>query len=161
MKFRLLAILCLLLQVTGCSFIFGDDEELPDLPTGISYSVFADPDVNLNVSGQPTPIGLQVFQLEDDSMFLDASFDELIDDYGSALGSTYVDHVDYVLKPGQFKFVELFDVEEDTKFIAVFGKYAEPNTTQWKKIIRIKPLNKRYRLMVYLGSDEAKMSIVE
>ena len=161
MKLRMLATALLLMQLGGCSFLFGDDEEIPELPSLVCYSIYADPDVNLNVSGQPTPISLQVFQLEDDSMFLDASFDELIDDYGSALGSTYVDHVDYVLKPGQFKFVELFDVEEDTKFIAVFGKYAEPNKTQWKKIIRIKPLNKRYRLMVYLGSDEAKMSIVE
>lgn len=161
MKFRLLAIVCLLTQLTGCGWFFGDDDELPQLPTQISYSVFADNKVNQNVSGDPTPISVQVFQLEDDSMFLDASYDELLDDYDDALDSSYVDHSDYVLAPGQFKFVEFFELDDDTRFIAVIGKYSEPNSTQWKKIMRVQPMNKQYHMMIYFGPDEVKLSIVD
>lgn len=161
MKFRLVFLFLLVTQLAGCGMFFGDDEELPQLPTQISYSVFADNEVNRNISGDPTPIGVQIFEIEEDSMFLDASYDELIDDYDDALDNSYVDHAEFVLAPGQFKFTEMSELDEDTRFIAVFGKYSEPNTTQWKKIIRVQPMNKQYHLMVYFGPDEVKLSIVE
>lgn len=161
MKFRLILLACLLTQLTGCGWFFGDDDELPQLPSQIAYCVFADTEVNQNRSGEPTPIGVQIFQLEDDSMFLDASYDELVEDYDDALDSSYVDDSDYLLAPGQFKHTDFIEVDDDTRFIAVFGKYAEPNKVQWKKIIPVQPMNKMYRLMVYLGPDEVKLSIVE
>lgn len=161
MKLRLILIICLLTPLTGCGWFFGDDDELPQLPSQIAYCVFADTKVNQNVSGEPTPIGVQIFQLEDDSLFLDVSYDELVEEEDDALGSSYVDDSDYLLAPGQFKHTEFIEIDDDTRFIAVFGKYAEPNKVQWKKIIPVQPINKMYRLMVYLGPDEVKLSIVE
>jgi len=66
-----------------------------------------------------------------------------------------------MLAPGQLKYVEYFEMDEDTRYIAVFGKYADPNATQWKKIVPVQPINKLYRLMVYLGPEEVKISIME
>lgn len=55
--------------------------------------------INPNNNGDASPVELKVFELEDDSMFMSASYDQLLDDYKKALKSNYVDDYDYVLLP--------------------------------------------------------------
>lgn len=93
----------------------------------------AEPDVNPNESLAPTPIAFQIIEMRDSSLLMAGDFDQLLSDLESSLGQNYVDHSDYSLVPGQFKFIEPFEIGEDTRFIGVIAFYAYPNLSQWKK----------------------------
>ncbi len=121
----------------------------------------ADKGVNPNVYGEPSPIELQVFELEDDSMFLSADFDQINEDYKKVLKSNYVDVYDYVLTPGQFKFVEDIEVDEDTRYIAVLAKFAEPELSDWKKAVKIINLGHRYHLLMLFKDYDVELQKVE
>lgn len=102
-------------------------------------------------SRNASPVDITVYQLKDDGRFLGADFDQLRDDPKKALGKTYLDHDDFVVRPGGFKFVRFFPVKEQTQFIAVVAGYQDVDSMVWKGIARIEPTGGRYPLLVSLG----------
>ena len=114
-------------HITACS------TQPEDRPTSVTYSMVATNTINLNVSGQATPLEYQVFELQDDSMFLSADFDQLTTDAKAALKSSYISHRDYVLIPGQFKFVESFELDKDTFYLVSWRAIQVPIQVIGKK----------------------------
>jgi type VI secretion system protein VasD len=102
-------------------------------------------------SRNANPVEVTVYQLKDDGRFLSADFDQLRSDPKKALGKTYLEHDDFVVRPGQFKFVRFFPVKEQTQFIAVVASYEDIDSIVWKAIARIEPTGGRYPLLVSLG----------
>lgn len=135
--------------------------EPADQLTELTYSMYATSDVNTNAAGDATPLELVVFQLEDDSKFLAADYDSLVTDHEKALGSNYVDHSDYTMMPEQFKFIETFEIEEDTKYIGILANYNDPEEAQWKKVVKIKPIGREYHLLMYFTEQEVILDKVE
>ncbi len=154
---HILVFLLGILALTGCS----SSDKVSEQPTVVTLSLVADKGVNPNVYGEPSPIELQVFELEDDSMFLSADFDQINEDYKKVLKSNYVDVYDYVLTPGQFKFVEDIEVDEDTRYIAVLAKFAEPELSDWKKAVKIINLGHRYHLLMLFKDYDVELQKVE
>ncbi|WP_035024462.1 type VI secretion system lipoprotein TssJ [Enterovibrio calviensis] len=153
---RLIALL-VLLQLAGCA---GSD--LPqDQPTTVTFSIVATGNVNPNISGDATPVEVQVFELEDDSMFLSSGFEQLEEDAKAALKSNYVDHRDYSMVPGQFKFVDEFEIEDDTRYIATMVRYSDPDVSEWKKVVKILPIGRKYHLLFFIDTNEVKLDKVE
>ena len=113
--------------------------------------------MNPNESLAPTPIAFQVIELRDSSLLMAGDFDQLLNDLEDSLGQNYVDHSDYSLVPGQFKFVEPFEVSTDTRYIAVIAFYAYPNLSQWKKVVKVDPIGGRYHLLVNLREREVQL----
>lgn len=148
----------LLLQLGGCS-VFGADEEKPI--SLVTYSLVATETVNPNISGAATPFELQVFELEDDSMFLSADYDQLVNDAEKAIKSNYIDHRDFVLLPGQFKFIDPFEVDKNTSYIGVMARYANIENSDWKKVIKLEPRGKKYHLLLYFNANQVKLDKVE
>lgn len=144
---RLVLMISLLSQLTGCGSVWEGtkkvgqviwDPSIPvgapkDQPTRLTYSIVAQQDVNQNANGDATPIEFQLFELEEDSKLLAADYDSLVTDFEDALGSNYIDHSDFTLLPGQFKFIESFEVDEDTRYIGVMAHFGDPDVSQWKK----------------------------
>ncbi|WP_336365601.1 type VI secretion system lipoprotein TssJ [Marinobacter sp. C2H3] len=128
-----------------------------DLPSRVDLTMVAEPDVNPNESLAPTPIAFQVIELTDSSLLMAGDFDQLLTDLEDSLGQNYVDHNDYSLAPGQFRFVEPFDLSEDTRYIGVIAFYAYPNLSQWKKVVKVDPIGGRYHLLVDLRSREVQL----
>ena len=120
-------------------------------------TMLAEPDVNPNESLAPTPIAFQIIQMRDSSRLMAADFDQLLGELEPSLGRNYVDHSDYTLVPGQFKFIEPFEIAEDTRFIGVIAFYAYPNLSQWKKVVKVDPIGGRYHLLVNLREREVKL----
>jgi len=149
-----------LLLLAGCS-MFGKKDSEKEEPSKVTYSLFATQSINPNASGEATPLEVQVFELEDDSMFLSAGFDQLIEDAKAALKSNYITHRDYVLIPGQFKFINSFEVDKNTIYIGVMARYADPNSSDWKKVAKIMPLNKQYHLLIYFNDQSVNIDQVE
>lgn len=129
--------------------------------TLITLSMFAVGSVNPNSSGEPTPLEFVVFKLEDDSKFLAADFESLNDDFKASLGSNYVDHSDYTLIPSQFKFVDMDDIDEDVRYIGVAAKYNNPEVSQWKKVVKIKPIGHEYHLLLLFDENSVLLDKVE
>lgn len=130
-------------------------------PTTLDISMFASDDTNPNIDGEPSPVEFQIFQLVDDSKFLLADYNNMVNDLEDELGKNYIDHQDYVLSPGQFKHIETFEVEEDTIFIGVMGRFSEPSVTEWKKTVKVKSVGKAYHLLVFLDNNKIELEVVE
>jgi len=104
-----------------------------------------------------TPIAFKVLQLTDDSLLVNASPQALAEDLKKTLGSTYVRADDYLLQPGQFKFIDLRTLDEDTRFIAVIANYHSSEVGQWKQRLRVEPKGRQYAVLVQL--DAAQVSL--
>lgn len=172
---RLSLVWFLLLQLVACSSAWDATKktaqvlwdpsvpvgEAKDLPTQLTYSMYALDRVNLNAAGEATPLELVVYELEDDSKFLAADFDLLKADYKKALGSNYVDHSDYTLLPGQFKFIDSFAIDEDTRYIGIMAHFNDPEVAQWKKVVKIKPMGGEYHLLMFFNEQGIVLDKVE
>jgi type VI secretion system protein VasD len=154
---RLIIAVMLLTQLAACSSKYDPKTE----PTTITYSMVANEEVNPNVSGEATPIEIQVFELEDDSMFLAADYDQLVEDAEKVLKNNYVDHSDYALLPGQFKYIDTTEVDEDTRYIGVMARYVDPEQSQWKKVVKVKSLGREYHILMLFQKNEVNLNIVE
>jgi type VI secretion system VasD/TssJ family lipoprotein len=104
-----------------------------------------------------TPIAFKVLQLTDDSLLVNASPQAMADDLKKTLGSTYIRADDYLLNPGQFKFIDLRALDEDTRFIAVIANYHSTDVGQWKQRLRVEPKGRQYAVLVQL--DAAQVSL--
>ena len=104
-----------------------------------------------------TPIAFKVLQLTDDSRLTNASPQAMAEDLKKTLGSTYIRADDYLLQPGQFKFVDLRALDEDTRFIAVIANYHSTDVDQWKQRLRVEPKGRQYAVLVQL--DAARVSL--
>lgn len=121
-----------------------------NLPSRIDLTMLAEPDVNPNEAMAPTPIAFQIIEMRDSSRLMAADFDQLLADVEESLGENYVKHSDYTLVPGQFKFVEPYEISDETRFIGIIAFYAYPNQSQWKKVVRVDPVGGQYHLLVNL-----------
>ncbi|WLH54035.1 type VI secretion system lipoprotein TssJ [Pseudomonas tolaasii] len=104
-----------------------------------------------------TPIAFKVLQLTDDSLLINASPQALAEDLKKTLGSTYIRADDYLLQPGQFKFVDLRPLDEDTRFIAVIANYHNDEVSQWKQHLRVEPKGRQYAVLVQLDSTQVSL----
>ena len=104
-----------------------------------------------------TPIAFKVLQLSDDSLLVNASPQALAEDLKKTLGSTYIRADDYLLQPGQFKFVDLRALDEDTRFIAVIANYHSSEVGQWKQHLRVAPKGRQYAVLVQLDADQVSL----
>ncbi len=168
---RYAGVLAALWLLAGCSTPYNAvtktakviwDPDIPvgypeDLPSRVDLTMLAEPDVNPNESLAPTPVAFQVIEMRDSSRLMAADFDQLLTQLEKSLGRNYIDHSDYTLIPGQFKFVESFEISKDTRFIGVIAFYAYPNLSQWKKVVRVDPVGGRYHLLVNLRARDVQL----
>jgi type VI secretion system VasD/TssJ family lipoprotein len=106
---------------------------------------------------EATPIAFKVIQLKDNSLFLQADFESLFADLESVLGTTYLAHDDYTLMPTEFKFIEPFALQEETRYVAVIAAYSDYANKEWKTFVKVKSKGSEYSLLLYF--DEAQVSV--
>lgn len=159
--------LLLMLVLSGCTTASKTwqvvrDPSIPvgypeDRPTRIDLSMIAEPDVNPNVDGEGTPLRFQILQLKDDSMLMAADLGQLRADLEEALGTNYLTHDDFTLLPGQWKFYEPFEIDEETRYIGIIAFYGNPEQAEWKKMVRVQSRGQHYHLLVHLRALEAEL----
>lgn len=171
MKYCKWSLLAIVMLMMGCSTPYNAvtktakvlwDPSIPvgypeDLPSRVALTMLAEPDVNPNESLAPTPIAYQVIELRDSSLLMAGDFDQLLNNLEDSLGRNYVDHSDYTLVPGQFKYVAPFEISKDTRFIGVIAFYAYPNLSQWKKVVKVDPIGDTYHLLINLREREVQL----
>lgn len=101
-----------------------------------------------------TPIAIKILQLRDDSLLQNTVHQLLDQDPARALRSTYVRDDDYLLSPGQFKFVQFEPLHADTRFIAVIANYHNKQDATWKQVMRIEPRGRKIVLAVQINDSQ-------
>jgi len=119
-------------------------------PSTLGFSLLAERDVNPNESGEAAPIEFQVVLLAEDSKLLATDYDQVTADVEKALGKNYLDHQEYTLLPGQYKYLPPIKLDEETRYIGVIARYADPDHAQWRKVIKVKSMGQAYQILVHL-----------
>lgn len=113
------------------------------------------PSVQTEASEQiATPITIKILQLRDDSLLRNSLYQALRTDPAKALRSSYIRDDDYVLLPGQFKFVPFAAVNPDTRYIAVIADYGPQQGTTWKQVLRIPPQGRHIVLSLLVQDSQ-------
>ena len=126
-------------------------------PSTLGFSLLAERDVNPNESGEAAPIEFQVVLLAEDSKLLATDYDQVTADVEKALGKNYLDHQEYTLLPGQFKYLPPIKLDEKTRYIGVIARYADPDHAQWRKVIKVKSMGQAYQILVHLRQSEVEL----
>ena len=104
----------------------------------------------------PSSIAFKVLQLRDDSLLLDATYEQVEEDLDKALGTTLISVDDYRLVPGHFKFIEHEAINERTRYIAVVARVDGPQG-KWKHAIRIKPRGYSHTVHVHFENNGVEL----
>lgn len=104
-----------------------------------------------------SPIAVKVLQLRDDSLLLNSVYQQLELDPAKALRSTYIRGDDYLLSPGQFKFVPFEPLHADTRFIAVIADYNSLESATWQQVLRIAPRGRRVVLSLQVQDTQIEL----
>ncbi|MDF0729253.1 type VI secretion system lipoprotein TssJ [Pseudomonas entomophila] len=123
---------------------------------------YEDPTVVLDLPGpapvaaEPiaTPIAIKILQLRDDSLLRNSAYQLLDQNPAKALRSTYIRDDDYLLSPGQFKFVPFEPLHADTRFIAVIADYSSQENATWQQVLRIAPRGRQIVLSVLVNDAQ-------
>ena len=105
------------------------------------------------VTSEPvaTPIAIKILQLRDDSLLRNTVYQLLDQDPAKALRSTYIRGDDYLLRPGQFKYIPFEPIHAETRFVAVIGDYRGHENATWRQVLRIPPRGRQIMLSVLLN----------
>lgn len=160
-------VILLALLVSGCTTASKTwqvvrDPSIPvgypeDRPSRVDLALLAEADINPNMEGEGTPLRFQILQLKDDSMLMAAAHYQLRDDLEGALGTNYLAHDDFTLLPGQWKFYEPFEIDEETRYIGLIAFYSNPDRAEWKKVVKVASHSEDYHLLVHLRASEAEL----
>lgn len=94
-------------------------------------------------------------------MFMSSSYDQLKADYEKALKSNFVKSYDYVLMPGQFKFVNQIEVDEETNYVGIMVNFSDIELSEWKKAVKVLNKGREYHLLMLLDEYDVKLEKVE
>lgn len=97
-----------------------------------------------------TPISFRVIQLKDDAMLVNGSLELIQRDPKKALGSTFLAVDDYILAPGQFKFIEFSPIEDKTRYLAVVANFHDPSANRSYDVYRLESRGRKYALLITL-----------
>lgn len=122
-----------LVGILFCAALFAGCASGPPKPVKARMTVVAQPDVNPDATGRPSPIVVRVYQLQQDAKFANAEFFALFDDEQQVLGADLLARDEVTLIPGERKEVE-FDVNGSAKFVGAIAAYRDIRNSQWRAL---------------------------
>jgi type VI secretion system protein VasD len=137
----------------GC----GSDEEPPPapppapMPTVVSLTLNAAPDVNPTESGEPRPVSVRVLRLASVDDFLETGFFELDGDAKGVLGGDLIAEDTFTLAPGATQIYQK-QFEDDARFVAVMAAYRDIESANWRGFFDV-PRNQTTLLTADLKAD--------
>lgn len=105
----------------------------------------------------PSSIAFKVLQLRDNSLLLDATYEQVEEDLDKALGTTLIRVDDYRLVPGQFKFIEHEEINERTRYIAVVARLGDNPQGSWKDAVRIQTRGYNHTVNVHFENNGVEL----
>ncbi|AJR00289.1 type VI secretion system lipoprotein TssJ [Hafnia paralvei] len=158
-KYLIVSITVILLG--GCSKGPWFGNEVPDatkLPSTLGLTLLADKDINPNGENVASPLAFQVILMSEDSKLLAADYDQLTaKEMKDVLGKNYIDHQDFTLLPGQYKYIQPAELDSKVRYVGIAAYYSQPNGAQWKKVLKLAPIGHNYQVLVHLHKADVDM----
>ncbi|WP_455219712.1 type VI secretion system lipoprotein TssJ [Kaarinaea lacus] len=128
----LFLIICLvLLLASGCAStkrFFGI--------SNIDITLKAEDDVNIDQTGNPTPVVVRFYELRDIQDFRKAEFNSLYNNEQTSVGKHIVKRDEFELKPGDKREIERV-AKRDTRYIGILAAYNDVDNAKWRAIISL------------------------
>jgi type VI secretion system protein VasD len=105
----------------------------------------------------PSSIAFKILQLRDDSLLLDATYEQVEEDLDKALGTTLISVDDFRLLPGHFKYIEPEEINERTRYIAVIARLGDSPDGKWKDTLRIQPRGYDHTVHVHFENNGVEL----
>lgn len=150
-----------LLPVLACFAVFacGGDKPPPPPPekppSRVEAELVAAADVNPDVSGRASPVGVRLYELSDATAFNTASFLALYQGDAAVLGPSLQARQELMLAPGESATVQR-TIKPETRFVAVFAAFQEYDKAAWRAITDVAQ-NETTKLKISLGTLDIKI----
>jgi type VI secretion system protein VasD len=101
-------------------------------PPLLQGSIKADPTINPDLHGRPSPVVVRVYELKSLEAFNGADFFSLFDKESETLGSELVGREEYDLRPAETRPYKR-QLQPDTKFIGVVAAFRDLENSRWRQ----------------------------
>lgn len=105
-------------------------------PLIVKLSIEADPGLNPDLRGRPSPVAVKIFELKTLTAFERADFFSLFDRERETLGAELVARDEMVLKPGD-RIAQERKLGPEVKFIGVLAGFRDLERSQWRLSIPV------------------------
>ncbi len=164
---KIISIVLMSLFLTSCASVKDVSDMLAnvtkessgDAASVISMMVYAEDNININASNEPTPVSFIVLELKNDAKLYAQDYEALSGDIEKALGKSYLNHEEYMVEPGKFVNVEAFEVQKGTRYIAVVSAYRALDKTIWRASAKIADKGEVYAIHTVLKQKLVNMEL--
>lgn len=101
--------------------------------TPLKLKLEASRQINLDATSQPLPVRIKIYQLNDATLFKEATFRSLWKSDVSVLGKTLLEKKVLTLNPGEQKTLKL-PRNRQSEFLAVMAVFRRHHHNQWKSL---------------------------
>jgi type VI secretion system protein VasD len=136
---------CALALAVGCS----------SGPPLVKGAIKAEPSVNPDRGGRPSPIVVRVYELKGIAAFNNADFFALFDKEQESLGSELVGREEYQLQPAETRQYSR-QLQPDTKFIGVVGAFRDLEQARWRQTA---PVPKKGSATIAIGVQSRAITL--
>jgi type VI secretion system protein VasD len=112
-------------------------EPTPIPPTQINLQLISQANTNPDASNNPSPVLLRIYELKEQSNFMNADFFALFDKEQATLAADLVHKQEILLTPGQNSALQI-DPDASTKLLGFFAAFRNLDNAQWRSVT---PLN--------------------
>ncbi len=154
-NFFFILIISLFLTSCGVTKMFHkkNSDMVPAVP--VTMTVRASSDVNKNLTGDPSPIVVTVYQLKDQLAFNMSNFFTLYQQSKTALSNDLLDSQQIMLRPGQQQSINMA-LSPDARYIGVVAAYSDIQNSQWRALW---PVNQKKLKKILISVNATSVSI--
>jgi type VI secretion system protein VasD len=105
-------------------------------PPLVQGTIKAEPAVNPDRGGRPSPIVVRVYELKAVAAFNGADFFALYDKEQETIGGDLVGREEFLLQPAESRQYRR-QFQPDTKFIGVIGAYRDLEQSRWRQVVPV------------------------
>ncbi len=137
----------------------------PDIPVGdnseqatvVKLYVRSTKDINPDISGKPSPVRLQIYQLKSDHLFMNTDYYSLNSDPKEALGTTYISHEEYEILPDAWVPIKEIELNAKTEAIGVLAFFNDMDNSEWRTAKDVKSKGQVYDYLILLNRKDVRI----
>jgi type VI secretion system protein VasD len=145
---RRAALACALALAVGCG----------GGPPLLKGSIKAEPSVNPDRGGRPSPIVVRVYELKGIAAFNNADFFALFEKEQESLSGELVGREEYQMQPGETRQYSR-QLQPDTKFIGVVGAFRDLDQSRWRQTTPVPTKKKSATIAIGIQSRAVTLAV--
>ncbi|WP_129525777.1 type VI secretion system lipoprotein TssJ [Achromobacter agilis] len=122
--------------VAAAALLAGCSSTAKRVPVPYAIELRADPKVNQNASGRPSPVQVTIYELKSASIFESRDFFTLQGDAHAALGAELLNVDQVILRPGETKVVQ-YPGNAEARVIGVVAAYRDLEQSKWRLLVAL------------------------